>query len=781
MKISLKYKAAILVATTELLLLGLLLFFNLHSSRETLEAQLRNQARASAELVAASATGSLLALDLAQLQNQLDSVIGKYNISFVSISDHRGRVLAKAGDPLSSVEAVHAQHKISIADSLFGEVNLTISRAQAELALRQTTQSNMMIVALEIALVAILSMTLGWILTRNLTALIEGTKSIEKGDYSVRIPVKSKDETGVLARHFNFMAARLSESMEELETGRQRFVDMAENTSDWLWETDAEDRYTFCSGRIENILGFAPQQMVGSGFFEFMLPADAKRLYILLNEAREEKSSFYGFEYKAMRKDGVVVDLETNGVPVIDRKGQLTGFRGVTRDITRRKEDASRLVYLSEHDPLTGLLSRHKFLEILEDEVEFSELTNTPTTLLYIDLDGFKLLNDTHGHMVGDALLKLVAELLVNESSSTAQIARLGGDEFGILLRGVESPNGKKLAKRILASIDSAPLAINNNPIHITAGIGICTSPHDGITGETLIAHADAALNHAKAMGHNRYYIYQGSDRDIDTMRDTVNWRSVIHSAMEENRLSIEYQPIVSTAVDTQYEKYEALVRILDQDGESIPAGKFIRTAEHTGQVSEIDKWVLKTVIRTINESPNSNLCIAVNISGKSLETPGFCEYCQKLAFDSAIKPQQLIFEITETTAIAEMARAENFMTIMKRLGYRFSLDDFGVGFSSFSYLKHLPVDQIKIDGSFIRHLETSREDQIFVDAIVRVAKGLGLESVAEFVENETTFRMLAKMGVDNVQGHYIGMADKVLKWPDIKRLSEAHNRRREN
>ena len=127
------------------------------------------------------------------------------------------------------------------------------------------------------------------------------------------------------------------------------------------------------------------------------------------------------------------------------------------------------------------------------------------------------------------------------------------------------------------------------------------------------------------------------------------------------------------------------------------------------------------------------------------------------------------------------MARAENFMTIMKRLGYRFSLDDFGVGFSSFSYLKHLPVDQIKIDGSFIRHLETSREDQIFVDAIVRVAKGLGLESVAEFVENETTFRMLAKMGVDNVQGHYIGMADKVLKWPDIKRLSEAHNRRREN
>jgi diguanylate cyclase (GGDEF)-like protein/PAS domain S-box-containing protein len=576
------------------------------------------------------------------------------------------------------------------------------------------------------------------------------------------------------------MAARLNESMEELETGKKRFMDMAENTSDWLWETNAEDCYTFCSGRIENILGYAPQQMIGAGFFQFMVPADAKRLDILLNEARRDETAFYGFEYKAIRKDGAVIDLETNGVPIFDRKGKLTGFRGVTRDITRRKEDASRLVYLSEHDALTGLLSRHKFLEILDDEVEFSELTNTPTTLLYVDLDGFKLLNDTHGHIVGDALLKLVAELLINESGATAQIARLGGDEFGILLRGVESENGKKLAKRVLSSIDSAPLAINNSPIHITAGIGICTSPQDGLTGETLIAHADAALNHAKAMGHNRYYIYQGSDRDIDTMRDTVSWRSVIHSAMEEGRLYIEYQPIVSTAFDSQFEKYEALVRIRGKKGEAIAAGEFIRTAEHTGQISEIDKWVLKTVMRTITESPNSNLCIAVNVSGKSLETPGFCEYCQKLAFESAVKPQQLVFEITETTAIAEMTRAENFMTIMKRLGYRFSLDDFGVGFSSFSYLKHLPVDQIKIDGSFIRHLETSREDQIFVDAIVRVAKGLGLESVAEFVENSTTFEMLAKMGVDNVQGHYIGMADKAMKWPDIKRLTQSRPRRAE-
>ncbi len=778
MKLSIKYKAAVLIAVTESLLLGVLLFSNLHNSRQTLEQQLDTQAIATAELVAASATAPLLSLDIAQLQNQLDGVIGKHNIEFVSISDHRGRTLARAGNPLAPKDSINALHRILVADALFGEVNLTISRAQAEAALQKTTQSNLFIVALEIVLVAIISISIGWLLTRNLSFLIDGTKAIEKGDYSVRIPVKSKDEIGTLARHFNHMAARLDETMEALESGKKRFRDMADQASDWLWEIDLADNYTYASNQVEHILGYLPDQTIGINAFQFMLAEDAKRLRTLFHEHKTNMRPFYGFECKALRKDGAVVSLETNGVPVFDADGELTGYRGVTRDITRRKEDASRLVYLSEHDPLTGLVSRHKFLELLEDEVEFSQHSNVPVTFLFIDIDSFKLINDTHGHMVGDALLKLVSELLLNEAAQFAQVARVGGDEFGILLRGKSTDEGKALAKRILADIETAPLAIDNNPVHISACIGICTCPQDGITGEMIMAHADAALIHAKTMGHNRYYVYQGSDRDIDGMRNTVNWRSVIHKAIEDDLLEIEYQPIVSTSFPTEHQKYEALIRIRKEDGSLIAAHQFIDTAELTGQISEIDKWVLGKVVKLLSKQEYRDTCISVNISGKSLETLGFCENCQELVSNSKIDPKQLIFEITESTAIAEMGRAESFIMTMKRLGYRFSLDDFGVGFSSFSYLKHLPVDQIKIDGSFIRNLETSYEDQVFVDAIVRVAKGLGLETVAEFVDSDLAVKQLVRMGVDYLQGHYIGIADKTPRWPDMNHLKRPPTRR---
>jgi len=777
-KISIKYKAAILIAATELLLLGILLYSNLYNSRENLEHQLDTQARATADLIGQSATNGLLAFDLAQLQNQLDGIIGSHNIKYVSIVDHQGHTLVRAGKPVPESDAVNANYRILVADTLFGEVRLSISRAEAEAALKKTTRNNFLIVLIEIVLVAIISVSVGWFLTRNLGTLIDGTKALEKGDFGVRVPVKSGDEVGVLATHFNHMAARLQESVEALEAGRKRFRDVADHTSDWLWESGTNDEYTYVSNQIENILGYAPEQALGASLFQFMLANDAKRLRALYYEYKADRRPFYGFEYQALRQDGGVVVLETNGVPVVDKSGKLLGYRGVTRDITRRKEDAARLVYLSEHDPLTGLLSRHKFLEFLEDEVDFSTHTNVPATLLLIDIDGFKLVNDTHGHMVGDTLLKMVSEMLVNESRQFAQVARLGGDEFGILLRGKNSDEGKALAKRILINAQSTPLAVDNQPIHISACIGIASCPEDGVTGEELMAHGDAALIHAKNMGHNRYYVSKGTDRDIDVMRNTVNWRSVIHHAFEEERMVIEYQPIVSTTFDSDMQKYEALIRIRDPKGDLISAHEFIETAEMTGQINNIDKWVITQVTRLLAEPGSRNLCISVNISGKSLETLGFCENCHDIVSQSDIDPSQLVFEITESTAIAEMGRTESFIMKMKRLGYRFSLDDFGVGFSSFSYLKHLPVDQIKIDGSFIRNLETSYEDQVFVDAIVRVAKGLGLETVAEFVDSESTTHQLVKMGVDYLQGHYIGLADRTPTWPDMKRLRKPPTRR---
>ncbi len=768
MKLSLRYKAAILIAITESILLGVLLLSNLHSSSKNLEEQLVIHARSAADLVASSATEPLLSFDLARLKNLAAGTIGKHSVNYVAILDHRGSVLAEAGKKIDPQKSISSEHPILVAGSLFGNVKLQVSRESTDTALAKTTGYNIAIVVLEIFLVAVISLSLGWFLTRNLLKLSQGVESIEQGNLSVRVPIDSKDEIGQLANQFNRMAERLQSNVDELEAINIRFRDMADNTSDLIWEVDNDACYTYVSKRVENLLGYTAEQVIGHSAFDFILPDDANRLRSLFQDSKESRRPFYGFEYRARHSNGNEVVLEANGTPILDHHDKLIGYRGVTRDITRRKEDASRLIYLSEHDALTGLIGRGKFLEFLDDEIKYAAHADIPLALLFIDLDGFKLINDSHGHLAGDALLRLAADILVRYTEETAIVARLGGDEFGIILRGEDSAEGKKVAKRILSSFKTTHVTINKTTIHVSAGIGICNYPQDGDDSQTLLAHADVAMSHAKSLGQNSYYVAQDADRGLEAIRHTVNWRTLIREALEEDRLFLEFQPIVSLNGGSAKKNFEALVRLRDRGGTIFPAGQFVITAEQSGQIAEIDKWVMRRVIELLSKPENSDYCIAINLSGRSLGAPGFYDYCQKLTSDSGVSPDSLMFEITETTAIAEMARAENFITTMKHLGYRFSLDDFGVGFSSFSYLKQLPVDQIKIDGSFVRHIDSSREDQIFVRAIVQVANELGLETVAEFVESQEGFDILAEIGVDFVQGNHIGLPDSRLQHPQI-------------
>jgi len=768
MKLSLRYKAAILIALTESILLGLLLFSNLHNTSQSLEQQLQNQARSTAELVASSATEPLLAFDLARLRSLVKGVIDKHNVKHIAIVDHLGQLLAEAGEPIDPGDSVSAQHPILVAGSLFGQVGLEISRVEADAALVKTTQLNILIVAAEILLVAVISLTLGWFLTRNLLQLTRGLEAVEQGNLATRVPIDSNDEIGQLATQFNRMTEHLQNSVLELEDINRRFRDMADNISDWIWEIDLNGYHTYASKRVEQLLGYSPEQAKGLSAYTLMGTEDAKRFRGLMREAKANKKPFYGFEYRAITKDGNEVVLEANGAPILDREGELVGYRGVTRDITRRKEDASRLVYLSEHDPLTGLIGRSRFIEILDDTLKLSTHTRMPIAILIVDLDDFKMINDSHGHLAGDTMLRLAGTTLTHMCDEGTPVARMGGDEFGIMLRGADAEDGKLLAKRILNGLRAVRATVGDSTIHLSAGVGICCYPADGDDSQTLLSRADIAMSHAKSLGHNSYYIFRSTDRDIDAIRHTVNWRRQIHDALENDRMLLEFQPILSLQDGATHKTFEALVRLRNEDGTIFPAAQFVLTAEQSGQISDIDKWVLRNVIGLLSRPENSDFTVAVNMSGRSLSTPGFCEYCQKLAFESPINPSNLVFEITETTAIAEMARAENFITAMKRLGYRFSLDDFGVGYSSFSYLKHLPVDQLKIDGSFIRHLDTSRADQIFVRAIVQVAQELGLETIAEFVENEEVFNLLREIGVDNVQGYYIGKPNSVFYHPNM-------------
>jgi diguanylate cyclase (GGDEF)-like protein/PAS domain S-box-containing protein len=782
MTISLRYKTTLLIATTQLLLLGLLLVSNLYQTRQHLEDELQLHARATAELTATSATEPLLGMDLAQLNSLVQGIVDRNRVRRVAITDHQDRVLAEAGLACPPGHCVHVERPIRVANTLFGKVSLDISRTETDAALAHTTRINVLIAALEMFLVALISLTLGWFLTRNLATLTQAAQAIGSGDYRAHVPVTSGDEVGVLAARFNEMARQLDVQIGELALSRKRFRDMADNTSDWLWETDTEGRYTYSSKKVEALLGYTPEELLGTRSVDLMTAEDARRLGELFDLVKRERHPFYGFEYCAGRKDGGLVILESNGSPILDDTGDLTGYRGVTRDVTRRKDDESRLLYLAEHDPLTGLLSRQKFLEILADEIRLATPGEAPVAVLFVDLDDFKLVNDTHGHLAGDSLLRVVADILAGHAGDRSVLARLGSDEFGVILRGVGPEEARDVAKRLILAVETAQLAAGDTKVRLSACVGVSMFPAGGRDSETLLAHADIAMSRAKSLGHNRYHVYQPSDKDIDTMRRTVNWQTVIQDALETGNLLVDFQPIVCISGRSDKKYFEALVRLRDREGVVHTAGKFMDTAEYTGQISEIDKWMLRGVLELLTDPIRSDVRIAVNLSGRSLGTPGFDEYFLERLRASAIQPEQLVFEVTETAAVAEMARARGFISTMKRLGYRFSLDDFGVGFSSFSYLKHLPVDQIKIDGSFIRHLETNREDQIFVRAIVQVARELGLETVAEFVETQAALELLFDIGVDYVQGFHVGRPGPTPVFPTIERpAASGYKLRREH
>ena len=756
MRISLRYKTTLLIAITEITLLALLIVVNLSHGRRNLEDQLAAHAHQTAELTAAAATEAVLTDDLARLHKLLAGMVNASRIHYAVVSDREGRLLAEAGAKIGSESMVEASYPIRIAGTPFGSVVLQVSRSETEAALAQTTRFNVLIAGIEILLVAMISLTLGWFLTRSLAELTRGTEAIGRGDYRARVRSDFDDEVGDVARCFNAMAETLEQSLGELAHTHQRFRDLADNTSDWLWEVDLEGRYTYASNKVNALLGYPPERIVGSRAIDLMEPQEAWRVERLFEQAKEERRAFYGIEFRALRDDGTVVTLEANGIPLFGKTGELIGFRGVTRDVSRRKDDEARLLYLAEHDALTGLVSRNKFLTALDDEIRFAEFSRLPLALLFIDLDGFKLLNDTHGHVAGDTVLRVTADILGAQLGNSGILARLGGDEFGIILRGTDGAGADELVRCLLTAIASARLSIGSREIHVSAGIGVATYPESASDGETLLARADIAMSHAKSAGHNRHHLYHASDPDTDSMRQTVDWRTRIHGALEAQRLRLDFQPIVNVS-GGQDSYHEALVRLENESGVVHSATEFIGIAEFTGQVTAIDRWTLCEVLRALGEDSQSGGVIAMNLSGRSLGTPGFFEYFQEQVLRSRIDPARLMFEITESAAVSEMAKAKGSMAAMKKLGYRFSLDDFGAGYSSFSYLKHLPVDQIKIDGSFIRQLDRNREDQIFVRAILQLARELGLKTVAEYVESAATLKLLVDMGIDYVQGFYIG------------------------
>jgi diguanylate cyclase (GGDEF)-like protein/PAS domain S-box-containing protein len=442
--------------------------------------------------------------------------------------------------------------------------------------------------------------------------------------------------------------------------------------------------------------------------------------------------------------------------PVRDNESRFIGRLWIYEDITRERQTAEQLIYLAERDSLTGLFNRRRLHDELTRLLAIADRHQTRGALIFFDLDEFKYVNDTFGHRAGDTMLIRIAGEVGALVRRNEILSRLGGDEFALLMPDATEKEAEVLAERVVRAISQIPFRFEGQNFRLTTSLGIALYPEHAVTAEDLIAHADAAMYQAKESGKNTWRKYR---TDLDTSREMVarlTWNDRIGSAFEKNLLRLHHQGVYHAA-SGKLVHLEVLLRMVDEQDNTrlIMPGHFIHHAEKSGQILDLDRWVIRESIALLAKSA-AIPSLAVNISGRSFDEPTLPHYIAEQLKLHNVEPQRLLIELTETSAVSDLQDAERFIEALHKTGCTTCLDDFGTGFSSFAYLKHLKADVLKIDGLFIRDLPNDRDNQVFVKSIVDVARGLGKTTVAEFVENAETLEMLKRMGIDMVQGYHL-------------------------
>ncbi|MEW6487030.1 MAG: EAL domain-containing protein [Thermodesulfobacteriota bacterium] len=457
-------------------------------------------------------------------------------------------------------------------------------------------------------------------------------------------------------------------------------------------------------------------------------------------------------------RDGSVRHITWIHSRLLRHGGQEPQILSVGVDVTARKSAETRLAWLADHDPLTGLCNRKRFAEEVARALAVSQRYRRTGAVLVVDLDQFKYVNDTAGHQAGDLLLNVVGHALARVVRSVDTLARLSSDEFAILVPETSEAGAVELAKKISAEIEGIAFPVDGGRHRIGASIGITLFPQEGAEAAEVLAAADLAMNQAKEAGRGRWHLYSSKTQARRLMHDNVYWKNRVEQALAQDRLVMYYQPILHVE-SGEVTHYEALLRMLEADGTPIPPGKFIPACERTGLIHAVDNAVIEKVVAQLGRLTPSlpETRMHINVSAYAFGNPEFVHNLRQTLEDHAVAPDRVVLEVTETATVADFAAARALMEEIRKLGCSLALDDFGVGFSSLGYLKELPVDYVKIDGSFIRRLHENRDDQILVRAMGEVARGFGKKIVAEYVENETILELLGSYGIDFAQGYAIG------------------------
>jgi diguanylate cyclase (GGDEF)-like protein/PAS domain S-box-containing protein len=562
-----------------------------------------------------------------------------------------------------------------------------------------------------------------------------------------------------------------ADEIDAAPSASERFDALLASVTEGIVITDARGTVESINTAACDMFDYNPDEVVGRNFAALLgNPHQDEYAAHLKAYAREQRVPVLGLPREAMgrRKDSssFPIELTINEMRPYGNRMLVA----VVRDVSERKKAEQQLRHLAEHDALTHLMNKRRFDQEIDKYVAYATRYGGAGAILVIGIDSFKYLNDALGHKTGDELLQKIAGQIRSRMRKTDILARIGGDQFGVLLHESDEAKTAAVAEELRALVESNRFIIERQSFRVTVSIGVTMLNDTKLGGKELIGQAEAAMYEAKENGRNTVEEFKPeSQNELQSKRA---WSERIRNAVDQGRFVLLAQPILDLAAGT-VSQYEMLIRMRSEGEGLISPGAFLPTAERFGMIQGIDRWVAQQAVRTLGryKRAGKDVTLEINLSGLTMTDPEFVVMVGREMVKADIDPSKLVFEVTETAAVADIEQARKFAESLNRLGCRFALDDFGSGFASFYYLKHLPISYLKIDGEFVKDLPRSPTDQLVIKALVSVADGLGIKTVAEFVEDQETLELLRKFGVTYAQGYHIGRPEPL---PDIDEPAES-------
>ncbi|MFM9915749.1 MAG: EAL domain-containing protein [Rhizobacter sp.] len=766
---------------------ALIVIASMRMLEHTLIDQSRSEIQQVITLLDQAIAAPLAQRDYATLQQTLDLIRKDDSINYLVLRDHRNKVVAASGwdvardlprRDLGDVDleradtTLHLDLPVRLGSQALGHVDFGLSTVGLRQARADFLQRSLGIgLAALLVSMAVLAV-IAFAITRHLARLAAASGRVAQGHFDVHVPVSTNDEIGRLGAAFNRMASALKQrvhALEASETQQRLHLEEARDEQSRLTtllgsmrsgivfvDSDARVLYANSSfARIWSVPELAPGQNLTDivpALVSQVQPADSVVVEAMLNPRTSESAQ----SRELLTLDGRTIVQRMQPV-VQGTPGQ--GCIWFHDDVTLERQTQQR-AHLALHDPLTSLFNRRGLYEALQSAIAKAAVNHSHVALLFIDLDDFKAANDLAGHRTGDEILVEVARTLSGQMRKGELVARLGGDEFAVLCPGIEADDLGLIAARLVQAVAALRFETPTQAQTLCVGcsVGVAIYPVDALNEDDLVACADAAMYEAKQGGKNGWSAYRNDPlrSRLDSAR--LNWNARIHRALQDQRFVLHFQSI-HRAGDLGVSHFEALVRMVDENDSirMLSPVDFVAHAERSGKIRQIDRWVFQACAAELAARPAS-VCLAVNLSARSLEDPSFPEYLRVLLRERQVDPRRLHIELTETSAITDPMVAQRFIGELRSLGCSVHLDDFGSGFSSFAQLKLLDVDAIKIDGAFIRNLQSDSTNRLFVASMIDIAHSLHKVVIAEHVEDAVTLDLLRGLGVDFVQGFHFGL-----------------------